>query len=156
MDAAPRTETPGALPWGEAVNEIGLPGVEYPREASMRKGAAVSLLAAALLVVGAAPGEARHRAHPTVGARVFVGFGPTFWWGAPFPRWYYYPPPYYMYTPPPVIVREPPVYIEQPSPPPPSPPPAQAYWHYCASSQAYYPNVQTCPEPWIKVPPRPE
>jgi hypothetical protein len=24
----------------------------------------------------------------------------------------------------------------------------------CQSSQAYYPNVQSCPEAWVKVPPR--
>src|SRR5215467_9996754 len=32
--------------------------------------------------------------------------------------------------------------------------PAQAYWHYCPSAGAYYPTVATCPEPWVKVPPR--
>jgi uncharacterized protein DUF3300 len=34
--------------------------------------------------------------------------------------------------------------------------PAQAYWYYCSSVRAYYPTVPTCPEPWIKVPPRPQ
>jgi len=32
--------------------------------------------------------------------------------------------------------------------------PSQAYWYYCFSTGAYYPTVPTCPEPWIKVPPR--
>jgi hypothetical protein len=32
--------------------------------------------------------------------------------------------------------------------------PAQAYWYYCPSARAYYPTVSTCPEPWVKVPPR--
>jgi hypothetical protein len=32
--------------------------------------------------------------------------------------------------------------------------PAQSYWHYCPSARAYYPTVPTCPEPWVKVPPR--
>jgi len=32
--------------------------------------------------------------------------------------------------------------------------PAQAYWYYCPSVRAYYPTVPTCPEPWVKVPPR--
>lgn len=32
------------------------------------------------------------------------------------------------------------------------PPPVQQYWYYCASAQAYYPYVSTCPEPWVLVP----
>ena len=32
--------------------------------------------------------------------------------------------------------------------------PAQSYWYYCSSARAYYPTVPTCPEPWIKIPPR--
>lgn len=32
--------------------------------------------------------------------------------------------------------------------------PAQAYWYYCASARAYYPTAPSCPEPWVKVPPR--
>jgi 2-oxoglutarate decarboxylase len=35
-----------------------------------------------------------------------------------------------------------------------SPAPADAFWYYCPSSKGYYPSVQTCPEPWVKVPPR--
>ena len=33
-----------------------------------------------------------------------------------------------------------------------APPPAPAYWYYCPSAGAYYPNVQSCPEPWVTVP----
>jgi hypothetical protein len=29
--------------------------------------------------------------------------------------------------------------------------PAQSYWYYCPSYGAYYPSVQTCPEPWVPV-----
>ena len=29
------------------------------------------------------------------------------------------------------------------------------YWYYCPSARTYYPMVQTCPEPWVKVLPRP-
>ena len=36
--------------------------------------------------------------------------------------------------------------LQQPAP--------EAYWYYCSSAQAYYPTVASCPEPWIKVPPR--
>ena len=27
-----------------------------------------------------------------------------------------------------------------------------AYWYYCPSYGAYYPNVQSCPEAWVPVP----
>jgi hypothetical protein len=30
----------------------------------------------------------------------------------------------------------------------------EAYWYYCSSAGAYYPTAPSCPEPWIKVPPR--
>src|SRR5262245_54700802 len=32
--------------------------------------------------------------------------------------------------------------------------PSQSYWYYCPNAGAYYPTTPTCPEPWIKVPPR--
>ncbi|HEV8530559.1 MAG TPA: hypothetical protein VGT00_03990 [Methylomirabilota bacterium] len=82
---------------------------------------------------------------------VFIGVGPA-WWGPPYPYWWY-PPPYY--PPAPVVIEQPPVYVEQPQtspPPPPSAPPA--YWYYCSTAQAYYPQAQSCPEAWIKVPAR--
>jgi hypothetical protein len=37
------------------------------------------------------------------------------------------------------------VYIEKP--------PA-GYWYYCPSVSAYYPNVASCAEPWMRVAPR--
>jgi hypothetical protein len=91
---------------------------------------------------------------------VFVGVGP--FWGYPYyPYWYYPPPPYYVYAPPPtVVVQQPPVYVEQqatvaPAPPAgPAPSAQQQFWYYCQPSGAYYPNVQTCAEPWVKVPAR--
>ncbi len=72
-----------------------------------------------------------------------------YWWYSPAP-YYSFPPPYF-YVPPRVVLQEPPVPIQ----PPPSPAP-QSYWHYCASAEAYYPTVPTCPEAWIKVLPRPQ
>ncbi len=78
------------------------------------------------------------------GGRVFIGVGPAFWWGPPYP-WYGYPP--YYYPPAQVIVEQPQMYIQQ------APAPA-AYWYYCQSAQGYYPQVQSCPEPWLPVPPR--
>ena len=92
-----------------------------------------------------------------VRTRVFVGVGP-FWWDPFWPYPYYpygppywaYPPPYYAYAPPPVVVEEPPVYVQREPLP-------SGYWYYCASpgSPGYYPTVPTCPEAWIRVPPRP-
>ena len=29
---------------------------------------------------------------------------------------------------------------------------ARAYWYYCPSYGAYYPNVSSCPEEWVPVP----
>jgi len=95
-------------------------------------------------------GHGHFHHHPHGG--VFIGVGP-WWWGPPYPYWWGYPPPYYAYAPPPVIVQQPPVYIQRPAPPAPPPPP-EVYWHYCLSAKAYYPSVQTCPEAWVKVPPR--
>jgi Spy/CpxP family protein refolding chaperone len=71
--------------------------------------------------------------------RGFVGVEP-FWWGPSYPYWPY---PEDVYPPPPVVF-EPPQYIQQE--------PA-AYWYYCPSAGAYYPNVPTCPEPWVLVAP---
>lgn len=123
----------------------------------MKKWAA-PLLAVSLLFILLAPGvaSARGRHHARFHSHVFVGVGPWWgppWWGSP---WSYYPPPYYIYSPPPtVVVEQPPVYIQQQSPPPaPAVPAAESDWYYCSSAGAYYPSVQTCPEAWIRVPPR--
>jgi hypothetical protein len=99
------------------------------------------------LVVCPSPSQA---SHVVVHGRIFIGPG---WW-PPYPYGWYPPsyydgPPYYYYTPP--AVEEPPVYIERP---PETTAPAQGYWHFCRSANAYYPNVPSCPEPWILVPPR--
>src|SRR5712691_8816759 len=135
----------------------------------MRRVISSSLLAIALLVVAPVPSDAWRNGGGGQGTtwrgggqgRVFIGVGPAFWWGAAYP-WWYYPPYYayapyayapYAYAPPPVIVQEPPVYPEA-APAPDSPP--QAYWYYCPSARSYYPTAPTCPEVWVKVPPRPE
>lgn len=116
----------------------------------------LSLLGIALLLADAMPSDAHgpHRRFHGGRGRVFVTIGPTFYWGPPYPYWhyaYYAPPPYYVYVPPPVVVQEPPAYAQAtPAPPP------QGYWYYCPSAQAYYPTAPSCPEAWVKVPPRPE
>ena len=126
----------------------------------------VSLLAFLLLLLTASPNEGRggrgghhhghhhgHRFHG--GTHVFVGVGP-WWWGPPYPWWYYDPywyyGPYSYYGPgpPSVVVEQPPIYIEQGNPST-----SLGDWYYCASAQRYYPAVATCPEAWIRVPPRP-
>jgi len=118
----------------------------------MRKPAWIWLLVVGLIVVllaiPAAPSQAwSHHG----GGRVFVGVGvgvwPGFWWGPPAP-WYWYPAPYYY--PPQVIVQQPQMYIQQV----PAPSAPTAYWYYCQSAQEYYPQVQSCPEPWVPVQPR--
>lgn len=111
----------------------------------MKQSALVGLLVIGLLVSFAAPSYAWHHGH----GGVFVGVGPGYWWGPPYPYWYY-PPPYYAYPPPTVVVEQPPVYVEQ-QPAQPAPP---ASWYYCPSAQAYYPQAQTCSEAWVKVAPR--
>jgi len=92
-----------------------------------------------------------HRFHRHVHgfrSHIFLGIGPS----VVYP-YYYYPPSYYVYTPPPVVVQEAPVYVQQ-QPAPSAPAQPEAYWYYCAKTRGYYPDVQTCEEPWIKVPPR--
>jgi len=131
----------------------------------VRRVAAVSLFAIALLLVTAVPshawgggghgghggGHGGHGGHGFGHHHGFRGHGGCCWG----PYWWDYPPPYYPYYPyysyyaAPVIVQEPPVYVEPPAPP-------ESYWYYCESSKAYYPNVPMCAEAWIKVPPRPQ
>jgi hypothetical protein len=39
-----------------------------------------------------------------------------------------------------------------PGPAYPAPPAPAPYWYYCPAYGAYYPNVPSCPEPWVPVP----
>ena len=117
------------------------------QEVAMKSRALIGLLVVGLvvgfLVVPVSPAYAWSHGH----GRVFIGVGPGFWWGPPYP-YYWYPPPYY----PPVVVQpQPQVYVQQ-APAPPSAPPGD--WYYCQSAGDYYPQVQSCPEPWVRVPPR--
>jgi hypothetical protein len=129
----------------------------------MKKWWMVTPLVVGLLLLTSVPTYAWRGGHFHGGPRVFVGLGVGPWWGSPwwgYPYWYY-PPPYYAYASPTVVVQQPPVYVEQQGPAAPAPPvasapaaPAQQFWYYCQPSGAYYPGVQTCTEPWIKVPAR--
>lgn len=113
----------------------------------MRKAGWIWLLVAGLVLLPAAPSHAWHHGR----GGVFIGVGPGWWgppWWGPYPYWY---PPYYPYYPPPQVIVEPPSNYVQQEPAPAAPP---AYWYYCASAQGYYPQVQSCPEAWVKVAPR--
>ena len=135
----------------------------------------VVLSVSALAVLGSTLAEARdfHR-HGHGGGRALLFAVPFIAAGAylasrPYYRPYYAPAPTYYYPPAPVYYSPPPppVYIEQPSqyyvPPQsqaqpqyqaqPQPqyqpqPQSDTSWYYCADSQAYYPNVQSCPGGW--------
>jgi hypothetical protein len=76
-----------------------------------------------------------HHRRAFVGSTIFIGAV-----GYPY---YYYPPP--AYAAPPAYVEEPVTYIEQPA--------AAQVLYYCPDARAYYPNVTTCPSPWLKVVP---
>jgi hypothetical protein len=117
-----------------------------------------ALLCAALPQQAEAGG--RHRGHGHghghSHGRYWFGFGYPYYWGPPAvvlaPRYYapyppYYAAPYPVYAPPRVMVQEPPVYIERGSE-------SSGSWYYCESAGEYYPEVETCDEPWIRVPAR--
>jgi hypothetical protein len=89
-------------------------------------------------------GHGHFRRHAVVRSHVFVGLGPAFWWGPPYPYWWYGPPAYVG----PVVAETPSVYVQQGAP---TAAPT-SYWYYCASAKSYYPSVPTCPEAWIPVP----
>ena len=77
---------------------------------------------------------------PIVGGAVVIG--------APFFYPYYYP--YYPYYYPPAypeapVYSEPPTYIEQGS--------NIQFQYYCPDYRDYYPNVASCPSPWMQVVP---
>jgi len=149
----------------------------------MRKSSVALLMMAALLLVATAASHAQRGrgsdhagghggpprgwhghsgsyGHSGSHGRVIVGVGPA-WWGPgypyswpypyPYPQPYLYPPSYGYPEPPGIVQEEPPVYLERQPPAPP-----EAYWYYCASARAYYPDVKRCPEEWIRVPPSPE
>lgn len=118
-------------------------------------------LLVALSIHVAAPSEAWARGghHGHGGHHWHHHGGPHvgFWFGVPFwPRYVYPPypyPPYPYYRERVVVVEEPApeVYVERGRAPGPS-----TWWYYCESEAAYYPDVERCPEPWIKVAPRPD
>lgn len=126
----------------------------------MRRKAIVLLLGLvllALLVPGQALAGGRHRGHHGHGHHGHH-FGHHGWHHGPHisfgfaPAYYYWGPPWwagYHHTTTVVVEEpEPPVYIERRS--------GGDWWYYCEAEGGYYPSVETCPEPWVKVAPRPE
>ena len=86
--------------------------------------------------------------------RIHIGLGFPLWWG-PRPGWWGPAPvhvrPAPVFVPPPrVVVMEQPVYVQR-EPVAALPP---SYWYYCKSARGYYPDVPSCREPWVQVPPR--
>jgi hypothetical protein len=140
----------------------------------MKRAACGILLVAAVLLLMPVPSQAgghgwrghgRHghgwhghgwRGHGRYSTGFHIGIGSAFWWGAR-PGWwgprpvYVQPPPVYV-APPRVIVAEQPVYVQR-EPAAALPP---SYWYYCESAGGYYPDVPSCPERWLQVPPRME
>lgn len=128
------------------------------RGRGLRRAGWAASLVAVLGFLAPAPAHAWDRGRrgpyghrPYVRSRVFIGVGPAYYWGAPYPGWWYGPRPWYDDPPPRVILEEPPVYIERDR----SARAAEGWWYYCESERGYYPDVAACPEPWIEVPPRP-
>jgi hypothetical protein len=121
----------------------------------------VGMLVVLVLLVAVSAIEASGRRHHRSGSRVFIGVGPGFWWGWPYrypypyysyyPYYPYYPPPGYGYVRP--YVEEPTVYVQQA---PATGTLEPGYWYYCQSAGAYYPTAPSCPEAWVRVPPRNE
>ena len=129
----------------------------------MKRAACGVLLAAAVLLLMPVPSQAGghgwrghgrhghgwhgHRWHGRHSTRFHIGLGSAFWWG---PRPVYVQPAPVYVSPPRVIVAEQPVYVQR------EPVPSPSYWYYCGSAGGYYPDVSSCPEPWVQVPPRTE
>src|SRR5262245_44055221 len=148
----------------------------------MRRAAWIGVLVVVLLSLTATPSLAFRRAwsggghsqsgwhgghsHGHVHGRVVVGVSPWWGWGWGWPYPYYgyyggcYGPPYAYYPPPypaPAVAQEQQNYAQAaPEQAPAAPEQPKAYWYYCASARAYYPTAPSCPEVWIKVPPRSE
>lgn len=87
-------------------------------------------------VVIARPAFPHHRV--IVGGAIVVGT--PFFWYPPYPYPYYYPYPYVAPAYGGSAYTEAPTYVEQ----------GDIAW-YCPDYQDYYPNVPSCPSPWMQV-----
>ena len=83
-------------------------------------------------------------------AGVYVG-APAYWGGWPYP--YAWGAAYAVpYAVAPIVVNAAPApqVIVQPAPAA----PADSYWYYCTQPAGYFPYVQNCSQPWMKVVPQ--
>lgn len=87
-------------------------------------------------------------------AGVYIG-GPAYWgggwpyaWGATYAVPYAYAWPYATTV---VTAPAPQVVVQQPAA---TELPAASYWYYCTQPAGYYPYVQNCSQPWMKVVPQ--
>jgi hypothetical protein len=81
-------------------------------------------------------------------AGVYVG-APAYWGGWPYAWGAAYALPYAVA---PIVVNSapPPQVIVQPA----HQAPADSYWYYCTQPAGYFPYVQNCAQPWMKVVPQ--
>jgi hypothetical protein len=114
----------------------------------------------------ARPGAGWYRGYG--GPRVGLYFGGAgYWAGGPLTwAWGYgdphaYPYPYGLaYINPPLVIQASPapqVWIQQEAAAAAAPEqnaPATSYWYYCTQPAGYYPYVQNCTQPWLKVIPQ--
>ena len=87
-------------------------------------------------------------------AGIYVG-GPGYYWGAwPYGWGAAYAVPYAVPYPVPQVVPQvlPQVVVQQPVAAPEAP--AASYWYYCTQPAGYYPYVQNCSQPWMRVVPQ--
>lgn len=103
----------------------------------------------ALTMLGASAVAQAHDGGPRVQFGLSLGFGP-YYPGYPYYPYAPYAPyapfaPYYYAPPRPVIVQQPIVVQQAPS--------EVYYQYYCPGSNAYYPAVPTCNQPWLRVVP---
>ncbi len=91
-------------------------------------------------------GHGHYSGHGHGGSHFGFYFGlPMYWGGYPYDYYPYYRRNVYVVDSPPVYIqRQPPVYVQQPT----------NYWYYCQDPAGYYPDVQSCPTPWMKVLPQ--
>ena len=76
-----------------------------------------------------------HRSHFGFG----LALGAPLWWGPGYYPYAYYPPYYYAPAYEPVLIR----YVER----------DPGYRYYCTEPAGFYPDVQSCPNAWLKVVP---
>jgi len=130
----------------------------------MKKTVVVALLMIVVLLVSATSGFAWgsggvrhggfHGGHGGFHGHGVVVVGPGCCWGPWGWGWGWgwgWPGP--VVVQPQVVVQPAPVFVDAPAQ---GSAPPESFWYFCPSTRAYYPNVSSCNEVWVKVPPRSE